>query len=188
MLKKILPLAFLAAILVVSGCTGSSGNIIKLPGHGDQLYQFSYDVAETLQIPVNSPDSIKQIMDNNDHYTFVFDGSDTADNGRFRVSIINIVTKLKIYYSIEKDVVLGTGNFNAYYFIENNNTREWYLNEEKVQAPLLRNPTIWLRGPSSGNNETSVNINGNIVYINGASGRGIERAADRFVLAVFAVS
>jgi len=188
MKSAIVIFSMIAVLVLVSGCAQSSTSI-KLPGHDDQIYEFSYDVKETLQIPVNNPDVVKQIMDSNSVYTFVFDGSNEADNGRFRVAIINIVTKLKIYYSYEKNITMGSDSFYAFYFLENETGRQWYKSEnETVPAPVFLGPVIWFKGPSTDANETSVHVNGNFIYINGATGRGIERAADRFVLAVFGVN
>ncbi len=179
----------LVVIVVIAGCTGQSENELTIPGHENRVYEFSYSIKDTLQIPVNDAFALKQLIDNNNVYIFVFDGSDEIDNGRFRVSMINIVTKLKMYYAAEKNMSLRTENFPVFYFLHNNSIAEWYNSmEERVQAPVFSGPVIWFKGQNTGANMTAVTVNGNIIYVSGASGRDVERAADRFVLAVFGIN
>jgi hypothetical protein len=175
--------------MLASACVQENITSIKLPGQGEQVYEFSYNIKETVQIPVNNADAIKELMDNNEVYAFVFDGSDETDNGRFRVAVINIVTKLTIYYNYERYPPLTSDNFRAFYFINNGSGTVWYdSNDQVIQAPVFSGPVIWFKGPNTGANETSVRVNGNIIYVSGSTGRDIERAADRFVLAIFGIN
>ena len=176
--------------VLLVGCTQQqyAGTTVQLPGHEPQVYEFSFPVEQTLGIPVDDPFIIKQLIDHTTAMTFVFDGSDIQDNGRFQTALFNIVAKLRPYYFYEANRTLGADSFRTWYFVDQDGARQWYNSAgETVAPPVLAGPVVWLKGPATGATETAVRLNSNIIYISGVTSIDVARAADRFVLAVFGI-
>jgi hypothetical protein len=187
-MKKILIIIFVvSAFVIVSGCTGQNAPIteITIPGHGQQIYQFSYDIRESQAITSDDPLLISLAAANADNINIVFDASSSKDNSYFQVIIINIIQKITTYYSYEGKVFV---DFPVYYYIDVNGTRTWYnKTNEEIQKPDLNETTLWLLGPSTGASETSVTLDGNIIYIQGTSYKNLTLAGDKFALIVMGI-
>lgn len=170
------------SVVFISGCTEQQAEIkeITIDGHGNQVYQFSYDIRESQKIASDDPLAISMLVANSDYMNIVFDGSDNQDNGYFQVVLINIVQKLTTYYSYEGKAFSG---LPIYYYITENNTIVWYNSaQENITEPDLSGTTLWLLGPSTGANETSVRLNNNTIYIQGTSYKNLTLAGDKFAL------
>lgn len=171
----------LLIVIAVAGCTQQKPvTELSIPGHGSQIYTFSNDIREALLVKTNDPDGIKTISRNYDNYIIVYNGSDLQDVGYFRVVAINL-GKIPIFYSYEGRLI----NFDYYYFAGG----KWYnsTNEELDELPQFKYPVIWLLGPSTGTNETSLTLVNNTIYLAGKDYRGLTLAGDKLVLLFFGV-
>lgn len=180
--KKILLIVILASLVLVSGCAEQPQEIkeITIPGHGNQVYTFENDIREALKVPVNSETGVGILMSMYDHYTIVFDGSDMQDNAYFRVVLINL-GKIPIFYAYEGKAI----SFEYFYYIGD----QWYNETDgEIKKPdFSRRPTIWLKGPSTGANETSLTLENNILYLQGTSYKNLTLAGDKLTLIVFGI-
>lgn len=176
-MKKIYIL--LLAIIFSLGCAEQLPvTEIVIPGHGSQVYTFSYDIRQSLAVKTNDPEGIKAIGASLTRMNIAFDGSNEQDNAYFRVVLTNIGAKLPIYYSYEGRLI----QFDSYYFIED----QWYNStNEEIERPVFSDPTLWLSGPSTGANETSLVLTDNIINLNGDSYKGLTLAGDKLVLLFF---
>ena len=134
-MKYIVFLLGLAVLL--AGCVDQNSTpddftleYIHIPGHGDQVYQFSNDVINTLErVPVNNPGAIKSLADSSERYIIVFDDlASPEEKARYSVVSYNVIIKLKTYYAYEKGIALGERNFPSYYHSDG----KWYYNEQEI--------------------------------------------------------
>lgn|SRR3989338_1854212 len=177
----ILALAILAIILV-AGCAEQKQpqNEIYIQGHGDQIYTFANDINEALKVSTNDPEGIKSIGRSFSKMNIVFNGSDQQDNAYFRVVLVNIGAKVPSYFSYEGRLVY----FDTFYFLDEG----WFNSaNEQIPQPLFADPVLWLRGPATGANETSLMLENNTIYLNGDSYKGLTLAGDKFVLLLFGI-
>lgn len=173
----------LLAVVMIAGCTSEEKPIteISIPGHGTEVYTFYNDIHKAVLVKTNDPQGIKAIGDSFTKMNIVFDGSSTQDNGYFRAILISILAKVPIYYSYEGRIV----HFDSYYFIGD----KWYNStSEEIEKPVFQDPVLWLSGPSTGANETSVILNNNTIYLNGDSYKGLTMASDKLVLLFFGIN
>lgn len=181
--KTIILIAILS-IAFVAACLEEQKDpilYIQVSGHG--AYEFTNNVRESIEVPVNDPQTVKALIDNSKKIVIVFDGSDEEDNARFQVSILNTIFKLQDYYAHEGKLL---DDFDSYYYIGD----RWYnkTNDFVDELHLESDTVLWFKGPNTGAEETSVKIDRNVIFIEGKTGKGIELAADRFILAVFGVN
>ncbi len=174
-------LLLLTAVVLVAGCAEQASlKELYIPGHGDQIYAFSSDINEALRVSTNDPEGIKEIGKSLETLNIVFNSSDAQDNAYFRVILIDIVSKLSTYYPYEGRLVY----FNTYYYSGEN----WYnSSNEQLQQPSFSGPVLWLYGPATGANETSLTLEGNNIYLRGASLAGLRLASDKLVLLFFQI-
>lgn len=172
--------AFFLLLILLSGCitqeqeNGEAITEIMIPGHGN-IYRFSYDIRESLSIPSNDPDGIRGMVLNTTLFTIVFDGSSEEDNGYFRVALINIVSKMQTFFAYEGKLI----NYEVFYYDQ----QGWYNSlDEKINKPAFNGTVLWFIGPNTGAEETSVNVEENIIYIQGTGYENIVKAGDRFAL------
>ena len=154
---------------------------LKIPEHPFQIYEFSYDLRKSVKIKSNDETSIENLIRNSDKINIIFNGTNKKDNSEIAVSSFNIIEKLQTFYSYENKII---NEFPTYYF--ENNT--W----KKSTGEILENPdtsiaAIWFLGPNTGANETSVNIDKNIIYIQGLTEKDLIKASDKFVLIVMGI-
>ena len=183
MLKTERVLIMLFALLIFfSGCIEQNNNLpgeeikeIMVEGHGNQIYRFSFDIRESLKIASNDPAGIKELFSNSNAFIIVFDGSSEEDNAYFTVVLINTIDKMQTFASYEGELIF----FDTLYY----EGEQWYNRTGgEIEQPDFVDPVIWLLGPSTGATETSVNREGNIIYIQGTTYENLVKAADKFSL------
>ncbi len=178
-MKKIL----LMLVIMIAGCTTTPGQApiteISIPGHANQIYTFANDIRESLEVSTNDPEGIKAIGNNFTKMNIVFDGSNDVDNGYFRVTLVNFLAKIPIYYSYEGRLV----KFDSFYFIDD----VWYNSSaEVINEPVFEDPVLWLVGPSNAE-DTSVNLVDNTIYLSGTSYKNLTLAGDKLTLILFGI-
>ncbi len=180
-MKKVPLILILLTVVAISGCTEERPIMeVQIPGHGNEIYAFSNDIRESLLVKTNEPEGIKAIGKSFTKMNIVFDGSNTQDNAYFSAILISILSKLPLYYSYETRLVY----FDSYYFIGDT----WYNStSEEIERPDFQDPVLWLSGPSTGANETSLILENNTIHLNGNSYNGLTLAGDKLVLLFFGV-
>ncbi len=182
--RELLVFISVAAIIAISGCTQQQQEIkeIILPWHGDTIYEFSYDIRESLPVKTNNATAIKDYVNGVDRINIVYNGS--GDIPTFKVVSINIISKLQAY-SAYKGVPMG---FRFYYYAGG----QWYESNvngtsERIEQPKVSGATIWLNGPDTGADDTSVILHKGIIYLQGTSPKNLVLAGDKLVLIVFGI-
>jgi len=174
------------AVIFVTACTQQQPVYeITIPGHGSQIYSFGQDVRQSLQIPISNELPIMQKIYSAKTINFVFDGS-TEDTPLFQIVLFNTVERFQTFFAYEGKF-LGADNFQGYYFIEN----QWYnKTNHEIEEPVFANDgvVLWLRGPNTGAKTNQVQLDGNIIYVDGIDRKNIEMSADRLTLAVFGIN
>jgi len=180
--RFVLPLIIL---ILVSGCVQEKRlTEFSLPGH-TETYTFTHDIRESYKVPFKGEGvaNVKKLDFHGNVINFVFNGSSSEDNKYFSVVVFNIVAKLQPYFAYEGRLM----RFPVYYFLPDG----WYNStNEKIEKPNLKEigPILWLIGPNTGANETSLTLEGNIIYLRGTSYENLTMAADKFVLLVMGVT
>lgn len=172
----------LIGVVLISGCTGSSYQPvteITIEGHGNQVYTFSNDIRQSLRVPVNDPDGIKEIGRDYDIMAMVFNSSSPQDNAYFTVVTTNMMNKIPNYDAYEGRVF----QLIPFYFDEKG---QWYNRTGgNITKPDFRVPAIWLVGPNTGANETSLRLTNNTIYVSGTDYKNLTMAADKLTLLFF---
>ncbi|KHO47666.1 MAG: seg [archaeon GW2011_AR5] len=179
--RVVLPI-LLISVIVISGCVEEQEPVteIYVPGHGNQIYAFHNDIRESLKVPVNNPEGIKALAAVSNGMYLVFDGSNPQDNAYFTIVTTEITQKISTYYSYEGRLF----GFMPYYHIGS----QWYDSGGKeINKPDFSGPVMWLLGPSTGANDTSVTLVNSTVYISGTSYNNLTLAGDKFVLLIFGI-
>lgn len=178
-MKKLL-IFLLIGVVLVSGCAQQQPrNEIYIRSHGNQIYTFANDIGEALRVKTNDPQGIKDIGKTLEKLNIVFNGSDVQDNAYFRVVLVNIGAKVPTYYSYEGRLVY----FDSYYFVDD----KWFNSTNEETAPSFSGPVLWLKGPATGANETSLVLMNNTIYLSGDSYKGLTLAGDKLVLLLFGI-
>lgn len=166
----------LFSVILVSACVSQQEiKEITIPGHGNQIYTFSHDIRLAAKVFSNDEYAIRNVFAN-DSVPLVFDGSNQQDNAFFTVVATNL-GKIQTYFAYEGRLF----SFEPYYFLG----EKWYdRNGAEIGKPGFAN-ALWLKGPATGANETSVTINNGIVYLQGTSYQNLTLAGDKLVLIVF---
>ncbi len=180
-MEKSIAVSALVIVAIISGCTQELPvTEVSIPGHGSQIYTFSNDIRQSLLVKTNDPDGVKAMSASLTRMDIVFDGSNTQDNAYFRAVLISILAKLPVYYSYEGRLVY----FDSYYFIGDT----WYNStNEEIEKPVFQDLVLWLSGPSTGANETSIILEDNVIHLNGDSYDGLTLAGDKLVLLFFGI-
>jgi hypothetical protein len=97
-------------------------------------------------------------------------------------------------YFLWEGGILGV---DSYYYVGD----RWFtvVNGTETEIPMpdfantadttdATNTVVWLKGPGAGTNETSVTIDGNIIYVQGTSHRELTLAGDRLALIVLGIN
>ena len=179
-MKKFI-VAILFAVVLVAGCTQQKPvTELTIPGHGSEVYTFSNDIREALKVKTNDPQGVKDVGANLQHINIVFNGTNKHDNGYFSAVLISIINKVSLYYAYEGKVIY----FDSYYFLDD----KWYNStNEIIEKPNLSDTILWLKGPSTGANETSLVLVNNTVYLSGTDYKGLTLAGDKLVLLLFGI-
>lgn len=178
--KEFLVLALISSVLLVSGCVQQDKEIkeIIIQGH-PQIYSFSNDLREVLKVPVRNKAGMQSLFLESSSIDIVFNGTSTKDNAYFRVVLINMITKMQTYAANEGKQLL----FRPYYFVGS----KWYNSTNgEIEKPEL-GATIWLKGPETGAEETSVSADESIITVQGTSYKNLTLAGDRLILVVFGI-
>ena len=179
-MKKSL-LILLVFTLIISGCVEENKEIkeLRIAGHGNHIYAFSYDIRESLKIPVNDPIAIKILVWQSDRLNIIFNGSSQQDNAYFQVLAINIVSKLQTFFAYEGKLL----RFPVFYY-ENG---KWFNSTEEIIIPDLKGANLWLLGPNTGASDTSLFSVNNIIYLQGTSSKNLTLAGDKFALVIMGI-
>ena len=169
----------LAALIFLAACTQQEVKEILIPRH-NVIYTFSHDIRESLGVPVENSAEIIDTMSRNTRVIFVFNGSSEKDNALFAVTSFNVVSKLDQYFYNEGTPVY----FDVYYLV--NDT--WYNKTKGVQAPDLRGTVLWLKGPETGAQRTSVYTKDGYIFVEGTDEKGVVLSGDRLVLLVMGIN
>ncbi|MBI2971259.1 MAG: hypothetical protein HYY37_02455 [Candidatus Aenigmarchaeota archaeon] len=171
--------SLLVALVLVAGCTSPAPvKEITIPGHGSQVYVFTHDIREASKVPANDETGIRSLFTQADAITIVFDGSSSTDNGYFQVVSINVIDKLRTYFAYEGKVM----RFSPAYYLGDT----WYDADGEIEKPNLTD-ALWLMGPDTGAAETSLTLDGSIVYLRGTSYKNLTLAGDKLALVVMNV-
>lgn len=167
----------LLSVILASACVQQPEiKEIKIAGHGNQVYTFANDIRKAAKVYANDPEAIRNIFLQNDRLALVFDGSNQQDNAYFTVVVTNL-GKIQTYLAYEGKIF----SFEPLYFIDD----RWYdSTSTEIQKPELSN-ALWLKGPSTGADETSVTVVNGTVYLQGTSYQNLTLAGDKLVLIVF---
>ncbi len=176
---------FLIALVVASGCAQQKEiKEIMLPGQGNTVYQFTYDIRESLAVKANNETAIRDYLHSVDRINIVYNGSSGEDILYFKVVLINVLGKLQAYFAY-KGVPMGV---TFYYFIGD----QWYESIEdgtsrEIGRPSVSGATIWLVGPNTGADDTSLILRKGIIYVQGKTYKDLVLAGDRLALIVFGI-
>ncbi|MDI6721447.1 MAG: hypothetical protein QMD85_03590 [Candidatus Aenigmarchaeota archaeon] len=171
----------LAAIIAIAGCVQEEMPLkeISIPGH-KEIYTFSNDIRDSINVSSNDPPEIRGQFFKGD-MNIVFDGSSTQDNAYFTVVVTNIMAKIPTYLAYEGVVI----RFEPYYYIG----EMWYnKNGDEIERPELNGPALWLKGPSTGAEDLSVNIANNTIVLQGRTYKELTLAGDKLVLEVMGIN
>lgn len=182
--KVIAVSAVIIAVILVSGCVSNEQEKeiteITISGHGNTVYVFSFDLRKSIAIPSNDPASIREQVWGSDNIVIVFNGSSEKDNAYFRMVMINTIAKFRTFFAYEGKIL----SYDTFYFEGD----QWYNKTlEKIDKPVFEDTVLWLLGPDTGADSTSVDIEGNIIYIKGTSPDDLLMAGDKFALIVMGV-
>jgi len=179
---KIFPVLILILVMIISGCVEESKEIkeLKIPGHGNHIYQFSNDIREVLNVPVNDPIAIKKLVWQSDRLNIIFNGSSKQDNAYFQVVVINIVSKLQTFFAYEGKLL----QFPVFYY---ENGRWFNSTEDEIILPDLEGANLWLMGPDTGARDTSLFSMGDIIYLQGTDYKNLTLAGDKFALLIMGI-
>ena len=167
-------LGMLAVIILISGCVQQQEILeITIPGQGNQVYVFSYDIQESVKIKSSNVTIIQNLLRSTDSINILYNGTNEQDLAYFNVALFNIREKLRTFYGYNGILL----KFYPFYY-----TADSLVNFSNAS---ISNPAIEIMGPNTGATETSVTINNATVLVQGTTSRNLQLAADRLVLAVF---
>ena len=179
-MKKFMFIILIVSILSISGCVNEEEiKELRIPGHGNHIYQFSHDIREALKVPVNDPIAIKKSVWQSDRLNIIFNGSSKQDNAYFQVVAINIVSKLQTFFAYEGKLL----QFPVFYY-ENG---KWFNSTEEITIPDLEGANLWLVGPNTGAMDTSLFSVDNVIYLQGTSYKNLTLAGDKFALIIMGI-
>jgi len=175
--KKILLVISILAIIVISGCAEEKKPLteIRISGH-EHVYTFRNDIRESINVPTTNEVAIAKLIMNCSELNIVFNGTSREDNQYIAIAVFDTVSRLLVYFANEGKAI----SFPVYYF----NETGWFKENMSIPGlPYSQNYCyIWFVGPNTGAKETSVVLNGNIVYIQGTSFKNLTMAADKLSL------
>jgi hypothetical protein len=179
--KKILLISILA-IIVISGCTEQKPlTEIRISGH-EHVYTFRNDIRESINVPTTNEIEIAKLIMKCSELNIVFNGTSREDNQYIAVAVFDTVSRLLVYFANEGKAI----SFPVYYFNESG----WFKENMSIPGlPYSKDSCyLWFIGPNTGAKETSVVLNGNIVYIQGTSFKNLTMAADKLSLIMMGIN
>jgi len=172
-MKQFMIYFLLVALVFLSACTQQEIKELFIQRH-NTVYTFSYDIRESLGVPVEDHLQIIETMSRDEKIIFVFNGTSEKDNAYFAVTSFNIVAKLDQYFYNEGVFA----SFDVYYF--ENDT--WYNRTGSQESLDLTGIVIWLKGPDTGAQRTAVYMKDGYIFVEGTDSKNIVLAGDRLVL------
>ncbi|MBI5061423.1 MAG: hypothetical protein HZB67_03855 [Candidatus Aenigmarchaeota archaeon] len=157
-------------------------------------YEFTNNIFDAMKVPMIEQAEIKRIVTKASAVSIVFNSSSKEENAYLTVINYNMVGKLSSYYTYSKQQFVDETFYNIY-DVKNdrlmkfdrsiNNWTESPTGIDNIEWPIL-----YLKGPNTGANETSVTLDesGKIIYIQGTDYRNFSLAADRFTLEILGVN
>lgn len=128
-------------VLMAAACVEDKAiTEISIPSHA-QIYQFSYDIRQSLGIQAYGESEIMQAVWFSDGVDIVYDGSG-SDNAYFRVVLINLRQKLEPFFAYEGKIFY----FSRYYYYIGDDWYESYDNgtSSQIEKPALDKTALWL--------------------------------------------
>jgi len=174
--------ALVVLALLAAGCVQQQAAItdIYVAGHGSQIYQFSYDIRESVKVQSNDEDGIRGLVADSGSLTIIFNSTASGEEkSMFQRAVINTATKLPTYFSYEGRLLY----MDVLYYGE-----DGYLYDkanERVELPA--HAKILLLGPAAAA-ETSVTLDGNAITVQGTTERGFMLAGDKLSLIVMNIT
>lgn len=170
------PAALLIIAVVVSACVQPQTELKELymPGHGNQIYSFSYDIRESVKVKSSDEAKMSGFLAKTNKLTIIFNSTSEEDNAAFQVAVFNLASKLPTYYSYEGKLL----RIDVLYY----NADGYLYNKTKERASLPENAKILLLGPNTGAKETSVSLDGNSIILQGVTKKGVGLAGDKLAL------
>ncbi len=171
----------LIAIVLIAGCTQQTPiTEVMIPGHGSQIYQFSYDIRESVKVAANDEPGIRNLIRNSDRLAIIFNETATGEEkSMFQQLVINVANKLPTYFSYEGKLLA----MNVLYYGEDG----YLYNGTRERTELPPDAKVMLLGPTTGATGTSVNIKGDIITLQGMDRKGVVLAGDKLALIVMGI-
>lgn len=173
--------ALLILAVVVSACVQPQVELKELymPGHGNQIYSFSYDIRESVKIKSSNEAEIRSLLEKTNKLTIIFNSTSEEDNAAFQVAVFNLASKLPTYYSYEGKLL----RIDVLYYGADGNL----YNKTKERASLPENTKILLLGPNTDAKETSISLDGNNIVLQGVTKKGVGLAGDKLALVAMGI-
>ncbi|HLD85768.1 MAG TPA: hypothetical protein VI968_04385 [archaeon] len=171
----------LAVLVIVAGCVQEKAPIkeISIPGQA-KIYQFTNDLRSAVLVKSNDETGIKNIFYAAKNINIVFDGSSETDNAYFSAVLIDFGAKVPLYLSYDGVQI----KFTPFYTLSD----DWYnATDDKIPEPTFIEPVLVIKGPSTGAEETSVNLYNNTIVLQGTSYKNLTLAGDKLTLIVFGI-
>ncbi|MBI2580121.1 MAG: hypothetical protein HYW27_04435 [Candidatus Aenigmarchaeota archaeon] len=168
------------AVILIAGCVQEEApvNEVSIPGHAE-VYTFSNDIRDAIKVNATEPAEMRKMFYKG-QMNVVFDGSSQQDNAYFTVVMSNIMAKVPTYLAYEGVFI----KFQPYYFIGDT----WYdKNGNEIEKPDFGGPVLWLKGPATGAEETSVKLENATIILQGTSYKELTLAADKLALVAMKV-
>lgn len=174
------PVFVLAVILLISACVQQAPiTDIRISGHGEQIYQFSYDIRESVKVKADGEMEIRSLVLNSSRLSMIFNSTSPEDNIIFQVVVFNIAAKLPVYFGYEGKLL----HIDAFYYKEDG----YLYNKTDERVPMPANAKIMLLGPNTMAKETSVSLDGSTAILQGTTRKDIVLAADKLALIVMGI-
>ncbi|GEM_PF-2193863 len=180
MRRVLLVLVLIVGLL--SGCATKQTPITVLE-QGFDKYIFSNDIRDALKVNANASE-IRSVFAGQKKMNIVFNGVSPNDNGYFRVVIFNFLNKIRTYLQNND---FDIPKIEPYYYLDGESGSWFNLNNENISRPVFENPTIWLKGPNTGANETGIKRDNAVVYLTGNNAKNLTLAGERLTLLLMGI-
>jgi len=177
------------AMVFIAGCTSIKDTPITnitVPGQ-NIIYSFNSDIRQSILVKSDDEGAIRGLFYNESLMTFVFNGTSPTDNSMFYVAAYDTVQKIPTYLAYQGHSL----QVDKYYFLDAGGPDGvvWYNSTgDNITKPDMQGIVLWLKGPQTGANETSVGLAGKTITIQGMSAKNLSMAADKLALVVFGIT
>jgi hypothetical protein len=171
-MKKIFVLIFLS--ILVAGCTETKEEIlhVKVPGH-PEVYQFSYNIRDTVNIPTETYQEIRNELLGTSRIVFVMNVTDTDTiSGHYSITVVNFIQKLKGYQLYNGNIV------DKYVTYVYDNQKAMWIDPEGEIVPDFNGAVIWFVVGEP----ASVNLENGIIYVKSDTLENLPRSGDKLAL------